>query len=156
MAMKDQSEDIEEFYSLIRLIIRDFHVFGRRFLSRKGLTPPQYHVLSFLSDQKEAKMHSLKDHLAVTGSVATVIVDKLIAKKLVERGRWGKDRREVCVSATSKGKALVKDLELKKKEIFGALLDSLEPKSKRDLLKILKGLSLSLVAQKRTLKTGKL
>lgn len=152
MLMKDHASDIGQISSLFRLILRDYQVFGRKFLGRSGLTLSQYHILSLLTEQKEAKMRSLKEYLAVTGPVATKVVDNLINKKLVDRGRWGQDKREVHVRATHRGKALVRGLELKKKEFFRVLLDFLSFEEAQNLLKILNHLSMSLAEQNRVLR----
>lgn len=156
MLMKDHASEIEQVSCLFRLILRDFHVFGRHFLSQKGLTFPQYHVLSFLGEQKESRMRSLKEYLAVTGPMVTGIVDNLVEKKLVVRGRWGQDRREVHVYVTRRGKVLVKDLEFKKKKLLGVLFDVLSFEDRQNLLRILNHLSISLVEQNSALKAGRL
>ncbi|SFG29206.1 DNA-binding transcriptional regulator, MarR family [Desulfotomaculum arcticum] len=64
-------------------------------------------------------MSNLAQGMAVPMSTATGIVDRLVKKGLLKRGRSEEDRRVVTVSLTDSGKSLVEDL----KEHFRDFLD---------------------------------
>ncbi|MCL6477147.1 MAG: MarR family transcriptional regulator [Peptococcaceae bacterium] len=56
-------------------------------------------------------MTSLAQGISVPMSTATGIVDRLVKKGLLKRGRSEKDRRVVTVSLTESGRSLVSDLK---------------------------------------------
>ncbi|MHB1042132.1 MAG: MarR family winged helix-turn-helix transcriptional regulator [Eubacteriales bacterium] len=81
----------------------------------------RFELLALLLAEKHqtVTMSNLAQGMSVPMSTATGIVDRLVKKGLLERGRSEEDRRVVIVSLTSCGKALVQDL----KKHFLDLLD---------------------------------
>ena len=98
--MKKQNE-VELFSCYLRCVMRSMHANGRKILLKQNLTFPQYYTLFLLSKENNCCMDFLKNDLKTSGAVATKVVDHLIEKKLVDRGRWSEDKRKVNVSAPS-------------------------------------------------------
>src|SRR5919206_4461879 len=75
---------------------------------RFDLTVPQFHTLLFLSYcDGECKMSDLARSTHQSAASLTGVVDRLLEKQLVERGRPEEDRRQVVVSVTERGRALL-------------------------------------------------
>ena len=71
---------------------------------RFDLTVPQFHTLLHLSYcDGECKMSDLARSTHQSAASLTGVVDRLLEKRLVARGRSDGDRRQVFVSLTDKG-----------------------------------------------------
>ena len=81
----------------------------------------RFELLALMLSEKfqTITMSNLAQGMSVPMSTATGIVDRLVKKGLLQRGRSEEDRRVVTVSLTDNGKALVEDL----KEHFHDFLD---------------------------------
>ena len=66
-----------------------------------SLSVPQFHVLTFLSCEPGAPLSSVAEHLGVTRSTASAIVDRLVRRKLVSRTAHPQERRCVVLTLTS-------------------------------------------------------
>lgn len=136
--MKGQ-DDLQQFASLIRKVMKTFHSYGHVHLIAENLTFSQYYALSLLSDGKMHEMGALKKDLAITGAVATGVADHLVKKKLVERGRWSKeDRRVVNIVITKKGKALLKRIDGRRFKFLNMILSSMSNSEREALIQGLK------------------
>jgi DNA-binding MarR family transcriptional regulator len=74
------------------------------------VTLPQYRVLVLLSSRGPQRVLSLAEALAVTPSTATRMCDRLVRKGLVRRRTARSDRREVRITLTADGQALVDEV----------------------------------------------
>lgn len=79
----------------------------------KKLTTPQYNVLRILRGQhpQPATINLIIERMIDKSSNASRIVDKLEEKNLVQRNKCSKDRRAVDVMITTKGLALLEELD---------------------------------------------
>lgn len=77
------------------------------------LSISRFELLALMLSEKyqTVTMSNLAQGMAVPMSTATGIVDRLVKKGLLTRGRSEEDRRVVTVSLTDNGKALVEDLK---------------------------------------------
>ena len=74
---------------------------------RFDLTVPQYQTLLHLSYcEGNCKMSDLARSTHQSAASLTGVVDRLLEKRLVARGRPDDDRRQVVVSATERGRAV--------------------------------------------------
>lgn len=86
------------------------HRFENYFLQNNSdLTLNQYRVLFTLKEHKNIKMSDLSKRLNTTMGSLTVMIDRLIKKKLVERSFSAEDRRLVLINITEDGKDIVKE-----------------------------------------------
>ena len=142
--MKKQN-DVELISSYVRQIIRNMRAHGRKILSKENLTFPQYYTLTLLAKEEECSMDSLKNDLAISGAVATKVMDHLVEKKLADRGRWSEDRRVVNIIITDKGKKLLDSIDKKRISFYTSVLRKMKEIDKKQVIKGLKILSEALL-----------
>ena len=94
-----------------------------------GLTSQQYNVLRILRGQKDnvISINAISDRMIDKMSNVSRLIDKLKAKKLVERKINKLDRRQVDIAITESGLELVREIESRDHEMF-AQLDALSEK----------------------------
>src|SRR5215510_13368575 len=79
---------------------------------RFDLTVPQFHTLLHLYyNDGECKMSDLARSTHQSAASLTGVVDRLLEKQLVARGRPNGDRRQVVVSATERGRGLLEAIK---------------------------------------------
>ena len=83
-------------------------------LDKYNLTHQQYNVLRILRGQRPnpATVNLIKERMLDKMSDASRIVDRLVAKELVERKVCEKDRRAVDITISEKGLNLLEDIKL--------------------------------------------
>lgn len=76
-----------------------------------GISPQQYNILRILRGADEPlKVQTIKDRMLERSPNATRLMDKLCAKKLIERLPSENDRRVVEITITSAGKELLESI----------------------------------------------
>jgi DNA-binding MarR family transcriptional regulator len=109
--------------------------------SRRGpsLSIPQFRVLTFLSHRPGAPLSGVAEHLGVSRSTASAIVDRLVRRKLVRRTVHPQERRSVVLTLTPAGAQHHQEA----REAAGAhMAKVLAGLSAADLLQVTKGLNL--------------
>ena len=106
--------------------INSIHV---RILKKHSISPQQFNLLRILRGQhpKPATVNLLIERMLDKMSNASRLVDKLVAKKLVERTQCENDRRAVDVLITKKGLSLLSVLDKEEKylkEAYSGLSES--------------------------------
>ena len=105
---------------------------------RFDLTVPQYYTLLHLSYC--SSMYKLSDLARATSQSAaslTGVVDRLLEKHLVERGRPDDDRRQVVVAATERGRILLSRIERARHEAMQTTLAHISPTELQELRRLL-------------------
>jgi DNA-binding MarR family transcriptional regulator len=97
------------------------------------LTLPQHRTLVVLAEQGPRHLADLAQALGVSPSTATRMCDRLVRKRLITRTRDEVDRREVDLSLTNAGKALVDEVAHRRKSELRKLVGDV-PKDERDRL----------------------
>lgn len=140
---KDEQLDrfIADLWSAMVRIIKNTRNMGGTVADTYDLTQPQMFTLWQLKERGALTMGELADRLSVTHGVATRMVDRLLAKGMVERRGDPDDRRVVVISLTQLGEdvtaaivadALViirdvfRDVSQKDREEYLALLGRIE------------------------------
>lgn len=80
-----------------------FHCCGsekEKFKLGHELTMPQFHMLITIKDFGPLKLKELAEHLHVSPSAASLMLDRLVELKLVIREQSVEDRREIQISLT--------------------------------------------------------
>jgi len=81
------------------------------FFKTFGISPQQYNILRILNGANEPlKVQVIKERMIDRSPNATRLMDKLCAKKLIERIPCPSDRRVVHIAITAKGKQLLNDI----------------------------------------------
>ena len=82
-----------------------------------GISPQQYNILKILKGAKEPlKVQTIKDRMIERAPNATRMMDKLCAKKFIERIPCPSDRRVVHIEITAKGIKLIDEIKRNYKE----------------------------------------
>ena len=89
------------------------------------VTLAQYRALIVLASRGPQRVVSLAEALGVTPPTATRMCDRLVRKDLVRRRTARDDRREVRLSLTPAGQALVAEVTRRRRADIGELLGSI-------------------------------
>jgi DNA-binding MarR family transcriptional regulator len=92
--------------------------------STADLTPNQYNVLRILRGSHPSRLAcgEIADRMISRDPDITRLIDRLSARELVERVRSERDRRVVEVGITSKGRAILRDLDVHADQMPRAML----------------------------------
>ncbi len=90
-------------------------------------TLAQYRALVVLASRGPQRMVDLARALDVTPSTAGRMCDRLLRKDLIRRHRARADRREVQVSITAAGRAVVDDATARRRALLAEILGRLTP-----------------------------
>jgi len=105
---------------------------------RFDLTVPQFHTLLYLSYcDGECKMSDLARSTHQSAASLTGVVDRLLEKQLVARGRPDGDRRQVMVSATERGRVLLQEIKHARRAEMHSALTDIPPEEAHELLRLL-------------------
>jgi DNA-binding MarR family transcriptional regulator len=105
---------------------------------RFELTVPQFHTLLHLSHcEGECKMSDLARATHQSAASLTGVVDRLLEKRLVDRGRPDDDRRQVVVSMTERGRGLLQAIKRARRDEMGSALAHIQPEEIDELLRLL-------------------
>ncbi|HEU5103643.1 MAG TPA: MarR family transcriptional regulator [Roseiflexaceae bacterium] len=105
---------------------------------RFDLTVPQFQTLLHLSHcDGECKMSDLARSTHQSAASLTGVVDRLLEKRLVGRGRPNGDRRQVMVSATERGRAVLQAIKQARQANMQAALANIPPEQAAELLRLL-------------------
>ncbi len=90
-------------------------------------TEPQYNVLRILSDQqgKPITVREIQDQMVQRSSNVTRIIDRLLAKGLVDRKECSANRRKMDITLTKKGKQFLTKLDRKVMSFHTPMSDNL-------------------------------
>ena len=91
------------------------------------MSMPQLKALVLISGEEEIRMRELSRRLGRSFSNATVLVDRLVDRGLVERLDEPQDRRVVLVRVTEDGRRLIEQLAGSWRMLSAPLLESLVP-----------------------------
>ena len=104
-----------------------------------SVSVPQFRVLAFLSRRPGAPLSGVAEHLGVTRSTASAIVDRLVRRKLVNRAVHPEERRSVVLTLTPAG---AQHLQQARDAASARMAKVLAGLSAADLLQVTKGLTL--------------
>lgn len=93
------AQDVMETIPLVMRFIRT-EMRSRR---APSLSVPQFRVLTFLSRRPGAPLTSVSEHLGVSRSTASALVDRLVRRQLVSRTEDPQERRCVMLTLTPTG-----------------------------------------------------
>lgn len=122
---------VEEVVDLLDAINRRIRATARQELGPLGVTPAQARALRVLGrSDPPLRMSELADRLGIARRSATSVVDDLADRGLVERHHDGADRRAVTAQPTSAGRALLEELDARRR---GAAARTISGLPHRDL-----------------------
>ena len=114
------------------------------------MSTPQFKALLLISEEEGIRMRELARKMGGSFSNATVLVDRLVERGLVERLAEPEDRRVVLVRVSKEGQRLIEQLVTSWRAISTSLLENIAPE---DLDTIHDALRILLEAARRDQKT---
>jgi DNA-binding MarR family transcriptional regulator len=107
------------------------------------MSTPQFKALLLISEEEGTRMRDLARKMGGSFSNATVLVDRLVERGLVERLAEPQDRRVVLVRVSEEGRSLIEQLVTSWRTLSASLLEALDPE---DLAKVREALRILLKA----------
>ncbi|MCX7922916.1 MAG: MarR family transcriptional regulator [Clostridia bacterium] len=123
--------------SLINQVKIKFSKNIRNYCNDFDLTFPQMSVIALLNQHGEMKISDISEHMGLTNSTISGIIDRLEKTGLVRRVRYDHDRRVVKVALTDKVEEINHMFEARMEEYFIGLCSDA---TAEDLADIIKGL----------------
>ncbi len=123
----DRANEIRDILKLQGELIRHRAVWDMEPWLELDMSTPQLKALLLISGEKGIRMRELARRLGGSFSNATVLVDRLVDRDLVERLADPQDRRVVLVRATEGGRRLVERLVTSWRALSPPLLETLAP-----------------------------
>ncbi len=96
----------------------------------------QYHTLSFLEENPNAKLSDVAKHLTASLSSTTQLIDRMFKAGFIERKGDDNDRRVILLSVTKEGLDKLKHMKEAKRERMKELLSSLTKEEVNQLISI--------------------
>jgi len=107
--MPQKGSTCEGVLKAIRSIIRAADLQSKMLDLSCGLTGPQLIVLKELEANGVTTTSKLAKNISISQSTATIILDRLVSKQLVDRTRDTEDKRKWFISLTTEGRQILKD-----------------------------------------------
>ncbi len=102
------------------------------------VTLVQYRALVLLTTRGDQNVSVLAEALGVHPSTATRLCDRLVAKDLVERATSTESRREIVLSVTPTGRAVVRAVSARRRKEVTRIVERL-PRDERQRLRAVFG-----------------
>lgn len=123
----DRGEEIQDILELQDELIRHRAMWDVGPWLRLDMSTPQFKALILIYEEEGVRMRELARRLGGSFSNATVLVDRLVERGLVERMADSQDRRVVLVRVTNNGQRLVEQLVTSWRSLSPSLLKALGP-----------------------------
>ncbi|MGE4285071.1 MAG: MarR family winged helix-turn-helix transcriptional regulator [Phycisphaerae bacterium] len=109
----------------LRKIIRAVDIHSRRLHKEYNITTPQLICLHSLMDGKPKTLSELAEDISLGMSTTTGIVDRLVARKMVNRVQSSHDRRKIALTITETGKEVARTAPTLLQEQFSEAFEEL-------------------------------
>ncbi len=110
-------------------------------LTKGELSLPQFWVMAWLEGHPSATMHELANAMSMKPSTATMLVDRLVRQKLIDRRRDGIDRRRVLVHLTAKGRRILEEIHTQKRKALQETFRPLTAEERQQYLDLIETLA---------------
>ena len=127
---RDTSASEDELTDAVIAASRVLVAVAARSIASVDVTLPQYRALVVLASHGPLPLGFLADQLDVSPSTATRMCDRLVRKGFVSRKQSETSRREVELSVTSRGRALVDHVMRHRREEVSKIISGI-PKTQR-------------------------
>ena len=135
----DRGEEIQDILYLQDELIRHRSMWDIEPWLGLDMSTPQFKALILIYEEEGVRMRELARRLGGSFSNATVLVDRLVDRGLVERMADSQDRRVVLVRVTKNGQRFVEELVTSWRSLSPSLLKALDS---GDLTKVSEALRL--------------
>lgn len=124
----------DEVLIALRRIIRGADLHSKRVMKETGLTTAQLVALQAIRDLGEVTTGALSNRVNLSQATVTTILDRLEARKLIERYRSQSDRRVVHARLTGAGRDALRRAPTLLHEEFRAAYLALDEASQRGII----------------------
>jgi DNA-binding MarR family transcriptional regulator len=131
----------EEMWAITSDLFKFLQCRDRDTMTACGLSVAQCYSLDAIGARGQLTLNELADSLYIAPSTASRTTEELVRKGLVERRQDAADRRAVCLTLTPPGQALFEAVRRHLIERQLAILQQIDPSSRRDVLTALQKLS---------------
>jgi MarR family transcriptional regulator, 2-MHQ and catechol-resistance regulon repressor len=131
----------EEMWAITKDLFKFLQFRDRDAMTACGLSVSQCYSLDAIGTREQLTLNELAESLYITPSTASRTVEELVRKGLAERRQDPADRRAVCLTLTPQGRALFEALRQHLMQRQLAILQQIDPSSRRDVLTALQKLS---------------
>jgi DNA-binding MarR family transcriptional regulator len=128
--MSTQESFFNDFSELTSELIRKFKLLERDEKDCFGITVSQRYTVETIYKHGNLSMKELSNEMGVAVSTMTRILDVMVRDKLVERKSSSKDRRQVFVKLTKKGKDLATKIQRNYANYLKSIFEEI-PKTKK-------------------------
>lgn len=135
---RELARDLDGFLRSMNRLMKFLY---RQYISNhenQDITPNQYRLLHILKHNGSYKMSDLGEHVHTSFGSLTVMIDRLVAKGLVERYFLPEDRRVVMVKITEEGLDALKEHQQNIFSLLESQIEKLNFDEKTRLQKILR------------------
>lgn len=138
------NRDLDELISVMQEIWRFVMRQHKESFEDSRTTMLQFHTLRYIAEKKSIIMKELAEHLHMTVSSATQLINRLYDLGFVTRTSDKEDRRLIRLNITEKGKKELAEIKKKKVQYMKNVFSKLSDADIKDLLRIQKALLVSL------------
>jgi MarR family transcriptional regulator, 2-MHQ and catechol-resistance regulon repressor len=131
----------EEMSAITKDLFKFLQFRDRDAMTSCGLSVAQCYSLDAIGSQGQLTLNELAASLYITPSTASRTIEELVRKGLAARRQDPADRRAVCLTLTPQGQALFGALRQHLMQRQIAILQQIDPSSRRDVLTALQKLS---------------
>lgn len=117
----------------LRRIVRTLRESSRAAETRIGVTGAQLFVLRALAGPEPVSLNAVAARTHTHQSTVSVVVKRLVARRLVQRTPATDDRRRLALSLTPRGRAVLERAPLAAQDRLVAGLDALAPADRSQL-----------------------
>ncbi len=142
-------KDAKGILNRIRQLVRVLRAFEREAQSRFGLGAAQMFILHVLRGEDQLSLNELADRTATDQSSVSVAVARLVEEGYIRRDVSRTDRRQLELSLTAKGRALVRRTPAAAQEKILASVEAMTAKDRVQLLRLLDEVIVGLAGQMR-------
>jgi DNA-binding MarR family transcriptional regulator len=148
VSVEEFSDSVIQVERLLRHVAFIIKRRGRDILSDFDITTPQFLALLVLRDQPGITMGELCDRLFLACSTATDLIDRMEKNGYLERKRDTQDRRVIRLAITPKGKDVIHQVIVARRNYVDSILKQLTQEEIDELAQSLEKLHSLMFAEK--------
>ncbi|MBS1902780.1 MAG: MarR family transcriptional regulator [Bacteroidetes bacterium] len=125
------TKETRDLVNSIRRIVQALRVASRDSEKKLGLSAAQLFVLQKLKEEEDLSLNDLADRTLTHQSSVSVVVQRLVEKKLIKRDRSKEDARQLVLNLTDKGRKIVAKAPHARQEWMIDALEAMNPRSRK-------------------------
>jgi len=130
-------DDAKAILNRVRQLVRVLRSFEKQAQSRFGFGAAQMFILHVLRHEDDLSLNELADRTATDQSSASLAVGKLVSDGYIRRTPSEEDRRQVRLSLTAKGRAVVRRAPPAAQERIMESVQAMPPSDRAHLMALL-------------------